>query len=416
MQAYETEFRIQHVLHTANDRFRDKISNETVRQCVVIAEVAFQMFFRDVRQIVKAGIEGGMRRQGEDEDDQQSSKDVDRERKRKLKAWMRNAEGILDFENDNYATLLRAISTSPEEIAKGLPGMAERQITTTVFATKLYNMVKDQHNHCIEAPVLSKGMFYPALKVAIKHIGKRSAVKKTSMFVIEVLRLTTEVLRIRFVPWKMQQAGRGHPPRVPVWNSWMSLGMANEMSEERAILLRLDEALHRVALDAQQDAMARDANVLWKASEIKLGDVLRYLESPMLPMDWAIPQQSSDYVKETYEYVRARYDNKKALHRLALLVGIVMSRSLPNIFPPMNTGELLERHMTRAETRRVAQGLAWVSKNKTKGMKDGSIFMTMFMTFIIGLYESESPLREYMKAHGDTLGNAWTDKHREFVE
>jgi hypothetical protein len=396
-----------------NERFSDKVPNTMVRQCVVIAEVAFTMFFRDVRQIVKAGVEGDINRQVEDGDDEQSGEHAKKEQKAKLKSWLRNGEGILDYENDNFATLLRAISTSPEEIAKGLPGMAGSQITTTVFATKLYNMVMDRHNHAVEAPILPKGMFYPALRVAIKHIAKRSPVKKGSGFVIEVLRLTTDLLKIRFVPWKLQQAGPGHPHRVPVWNSWMSLGMANETSEQRAILLRPDEALHRAALDAQKDAMARDANVPWKTSEVKLTDVLRYLESPMLPMDWAIPQQSSDYVKQTYEYVRATYDSKKALHRLALLVGIVMSRSLPNIFPPVNTGEQLKAQMSRAETRRVAQGLPWVAKSKTKGMKDGSIFMTMFMTFIIGLYEPESPLREYMKTHGNSLGNGWTDKHRE---
>ena len=357
--------------------------------------------------MVKAGVEADINAGEGRGDDEQST-----ERKKKLKKWLRNGEGIMDFEHDNYAVLLRAIVTTPEEVAKGLPGMAERQITTMVFATKLYNMVTNRRNNPLEAPILLKGTFYPALKVAIKHIVKTGGEKIKPTFVIGVLRLTTELLKVRFVPWKGEQTGRGHPQRNPLWNSWISLGGTNQMSEQRTISLRPDEALHRAALDAQRVAIARDANMPWNTVEMNLTDLLQVLDNPMLPSDWAIPQQSTEYVKATYEYVRDTYDCKKPLHRLALLVGIVMSRSIPSIFPPSDLPDRLTTKMSRTETRRVAQGLPWVSRTKTKGMKDGSIFMTMFMTFIIALYESESPLREYLKTH-PTLGPAWTEKHRE---
>jgi hypothetical protein len=397
-----------------NDRFSDKIRDADLRKCIVVAEVAFVMYFRDVRQLVKAGVEMDMKRVVEDSDSDDCSEQVKSQRKRNLKKWLKNGNGILDYEDDNYATLLRAVATTPHEIAKGLPGMEEQKMTTMAFATTLYNMVMDRHNHGLEAPVLAKGTFYPALTVAIQHIRKRSTTRKQSAFAIEVLRLTTELLKIRFVPWKLPSSGRGHPNKVPVWNSWMSLGVANEVNEQRAILLRPEEALQRAALDAQRDAMARDVNVPWSAAAIQLTELLRYLDSPMLPSDWVIPQQSTDYVRETYEYVRGCYDRKKGVHRLALLVGIVMSRSLPNIFAPIDTGtRYLGGTTTQAETRQAVQRVPWISKAKTKGMKDGSIFMSMFMTFVIGLYETESPLRKYMKTHQDSLGNPWTDKHSE---
>ena len=397
-----------------NDRFSDKIKDNDLRKCVVIAEVALLMYFRDVRQLVKVGVEADMKRAAEDSDEEECSEPVKVQRKKSLKKWLKNGNGILDYDDDNYATLLWAIATTPHDVAKGLPGMEGQRMTTAAFATKLYNMVMDRHNHALEAPVLAKGTFYPALTVAIQHIRKWSTAKRRSAFVIEALRLATELLKIRFVPWKLPSSGRGHPNRVPVWNSWMSLGAANEVNDQRAILLRPEEALQRAALDAQRDAMARDVNVPWSTKGIQLTDLLRYLDSPMLPSDWAIPQQSTDYVKETYEYVSVCYDSKKPLHRLALLVGIVMSRSLPNIFAPIDTGaRYLGRTTTRAETRQAVQGIPWVSKTKTKGMKDGSIFMSMFMTFVIGLYEAESPLRKYMKANQDSLGGPWTDKHSE---
>jgi hypothetical protein len=36
----------------------------------------------------------------------------------------------------------------------------------------------------------------------------------------------------------------------------------------------------------------------------------------------------------------------------------------------------------------------------------------MFLTFIIALYDSNSPLRRYMAEHDGNLGDLWTNKHR----
>jgi hypothetical protein len=38
----------------------------------------------------------------------------------------------------------------------------------------------------------------------------------------------------------------------------------------------------------------------------------------------------------------------------------------------------------------------------------------MFATFIIALYDPNSPLRQYMAQHQDSLGDLWADKHSTF--
>lgn len=175
--------------------------------------------------------------------------------------------------------------------------------------------------------------------------------------------------------------------------------------------MRPEEAIHKAALDAQQIAMGRDANISWSLNDIKLRNLASEIDHDSLPSDWTIPAQSSGYVLETYNYVRDIYNNKNEIHKLALLVSIVLSRCLPNIHAPSDSHKLLSGLSSKADTHRSVRSLPWVAKSKTKGSKESHIHVTMFATFIIALYDSESPLRKYMAQHDNSLGNLWTDKH-----
>jgi len=157
--------------------------------------------------------------------------------------------------------------------------------------------------------------------------------------------------------------------------------------------------------------MGRDANISWRFNDIKLRDLANVINHHSLPSDWTIPARSSDYVLATYNYVRDIYNNKNDIHKLALLVAIILGHCLPNIHAPTDAPKYLNNLLTQADTRRAARDLPWVAKTKTKGSKESHIHMTMFATFIIALYDSDSPLRKYMAQHDNSLGDLWTDKH-----
>jgi hypothetical protein len=409
MQIYETTFRIQHAILGKTDRWKNQVSDGAVRQAVVIAEVAFNMYFNDVKSIVKKGVEGDIERFAMEDEVMNVARGIGKHRRERLKEWITKGTDMLNY--DSYVTLLRALASTPEEVVAGLPRMGETEITTMVFAESLYKMVQDPARNPVKAPILAKGAFLPALKVAIQHIGKLSTVEHKVKFVVHVLQLTTELLKIKFIPWSARHEGAGRPPRVPVWNSWASLGAKDEEKGGLSMTLRPEEAMHKAATDAQKAAMRRDAYAPWSAGDVKLRDLDSSLERRNLPDDWVIPQQSSGYVLETYEYVRDTYDEKNDVHRLALLVGIVMSRCLPDIFPPGTTATRLKGAKSRAETRQIAKNLPWTSKTKTKGTKESAVFMAMFVTFIIAIYDGSSPLRRYMQEHEESMGGLWTDKH-----
>jgi hypothetical protein len=392
----------------AKDKFKDRFSDPTLRQAVSVADVAFVMFFNDVKAIVKAGVEADI--SATDAHDNPSHEVRLRDRRHRLKQWLRMDSGLLDYAGDNYANLLRVLVTDPALVVRGLPDASHHEMSTMAFAQSIYDMVASPTRHPLGAPILPKGAFWPAIQVAVAHITVLAPTDPPK-FVVNVLRITAEHLKIRFVPFKKRHNGPGRPSHTPVWNSWASLGAPNPQQEVNALTLRPEEAIHRSALDAQMAAMGRDNHVTWALSDIKLRDIATYINRNSLPSDWAIPCQSTGYVLETYQYVRDSYDNKNDVHKLALFIAIILGRCLPSIHAPNDTSKHLKACTTKSETRRLVRSLPWVSKAKTKGSKESHIHVTMFTTFIIALYDSHSPLRKYMAQHQNSLGDLWADKH-----
>ena len=407
-QTYETEFKIKHIRYICKDKFIDRVSDSTLREALCVADVAFNMFFNDVKVMVKAGVLANIA-SGADEDTPGLQLRLN-ERKRNLKNWLSLNSGLLDYGVDNYAHLLRIIVTDPALVVRGLPGTTDSEMSTTAFAQSLFDMVINPTRNPAGAPILPKGAFWPALQVAVDHLIAMAPADPPK-FIVNVLRITTEYLKIHFVPWRKDHIGPGRQSRTPVWNSWATLGISDPNRDMNSLSLRPEEVIHKAALDAQHIAMGRDANVSWNLKDVKLRNLATAIDHDALPSDWTIPAQSTSYVLDTYKYVCDIYDNKKELHKLALLVSIILGRCLPNIHTPSDTHRLLADKATKAETRHFVRTLPWVSKSKTKGSKESNIHITMFTTFIIVLYDSGSPLRKYMAEHDDSLGNLWTDKH-----
>ena len=120
-------------------------------------------------------------------------------------------------------------------------------------------MVEYLTRNPLGAPILPKGAFWPAIQVAIAHIKAMAPVDPPN-FVVNVLRLTTEIIKIHFIPWSKMHDGPGRPSQIPVWNSWASLGASDPNRGINTLTLRPEEAIHRAALKAQQIAMDRDVN------------------------------------------------------------------------------------------------------------------------------------------------------------
>jgi hypothetical protein len=331
-----------------------------------VADIAFNMFFNDVKSMVKAGVEANITARSEE--DSPGIQIQNREQRTKLKQWLSLGSGYLDCGDGNCANLLHIIVTDPQLIVRGLPGTTNNEMSPIDFAKSLYEMVTHPNRNPVGAPVLPKGAFWPALQVAVAHINPLvpPPPSDASQFVINVRRLTAEFLKICFIPWKKHHEGPGRQSQIPIWNFWASLGASDPHRDINSIALRPDEAIHKAAMDAQQMAMGRDANVSWSLNELQLRNLENVIKYDSLPSDWAIPAQSSGYVLNTYNYVRDIYNGKNNVHKLALLVSIILGCCLPNIHAPQDTHRLLSNQNTRAGTRNDVRSLPWISNPKQR--------------------------------------------------
>ena len=120
------------------------------------------------------------------------------------------------------------------------------------------------------------------------------------------------------------------------------------------------------------------------------------LACTLLPYEWNIasmtwPQSfNSNYVEATYTWVCNNYDGTKPLHKLTLVYAMIFSKCLPNI---CNNTKPLNVSSTQDSISLVHQ-CPWVTHKdpNCKGNKNPISFVVMMTTFIISIYEDQSPL------------------------
>jgi hypothetical protein len=277
------------------------------------------------------------------------------------------------------------------------------------------------------APVLKNGSFLPVLTVAHKYLmllelshgGSQETDTGSNVFVSGIIKLSLKIFKINFFPApKRRVHSAGAPPTKPIWDSWGNIGRKDKgkgLPSGNSFVLPRTTVLPAATI-AFNNAIANDSNADWFANSLDLQTLKTVLSKTSLPKDFKLPLLSQvEYIDRMYAWVRENYDGTKPLHHLALLVGIIVASSLlPNLFIPKDLKKLFEsgRADMPDKVRRIYEEMNWDRKSSTSGMKEKSVFISMFTTFIIAIYERESPLRRHMETtdrHG--LGDAWTAKH-----
>jgi hypothetical protein len=411
LQAYEAAFRIRHVLAHCSQTLRSDISDDSLRKGVIIADMALDMYFNDVKAIVATGVDANIQELSANADDSDIGNFIKpKDRRASLAAWMKVVHP-LDYGQNAFTHLVKAIASTLDDISTGLPNLEMQRMSLESFASLLYDMGQEDAGSGVEAPILSKGQFLPVLKVAIKSIGSLAPLVSRKKFVICALGKAAEFNKIHFIPWSQPQHGPGRRAKTPVWNSWMQLGAPPPAQGNAGTCVSLGSAgMAQVALAAQKRAEAADTNADWTAGDVNLDNLHLMLERTKLPSDWEIPTECSEQTKATYLWFKNHYDRCNVAHHLGIIIAIILSRNLPNLFAPDDTTFKLEGK-NRIQTREIARAAPWVTKPGRRGMKEPSVFLSMFSTFIAALYCEESPLREDMKLNNGAMGKNWTDKH-----
>ena len=392
-----------------------------------IVEIAFMALVDDAKQLVAEGVRHDIARcisQASSVQERESAIHRGKEREGFLKTWLGFKKPLAYYQRSvvetTLPTLIQAVVSSPGSIIDGLPNLHKHRMTQKQFVDSLLTMTSPlTANPTIYAPVMKKGSFFPLLveaRRALTNICPDSGDDADAVptFVRKFFTLALDHLDIRFVPSHPPRTeGRGSPLRAPVFNSWAHLGL-RDFSSAPKVHIPVPSSSQRDADIAHENAVADDSLAAWSTAELTIDTLYTVLRKTRLPFDFVTPTRSDvAYVDETYTWVRTHYDGSKSLHHLALLVAIIAASLLPRLFADAdNTSRsAFSTADTPEKVRRIYEDVGWIAKKK-KGMLNKSIFVAMFTTFIIALYEKDSPLRKRMKKSGrQGLGEPWTKKH-----
>jgi hypothetical protein len=388
-----------------------------------ILEIALHAFFDDTRQLVADGVRADVEASisaAASEDARKAAVRHGKDRKKSLKHWLSLETPLAYGQNDSketYQALLQAVVSNADNLVNGLPGLQPNSMAPMEFVNLLLGMSSPSSAAALSAPVMANGLFLPTLKDAHRSLldlaGEEDPVARHS-FVSKLFLRAVRHLCIHFVPFHLPNVNRpGAPYRKPVFNFWANLGLQDatrSLPTYRA--LPPPSTSQSAAAIALSSALATDSNAQWLEAQLSLASLRSILHKSHLPGDFRTPTLSGmKYVDDTYSWVRDAYDATRPLHHLALLIAIIASRLVPRLFLPKDINKETFRSAGPQQVQQIYNTIPWEFRPKN-GMTDKSIFVAMFATFIIALYEPGSPLRQHMLASGKGgLGDAWTKKH-----
>jgi hypothetical protein len=390
-----------------------------------ICHIAFDAFFDDTKSLVTKGVRSDIaHRKASATTQKQFSELSDRAalRESSLASWLKLNFPLSYKESggkEPYKLLLMAISPDDQTVAYGLPNGNRSHTTCSALADSLFRMSTSDNPSSIKAPVVRTGSFLPVLRVvneSLFTLAARSGVSsndKRKVFVVNVFHKCLRLFDIKFVPSSKPATGAaGRPHSTPLYNFWDNLGGA-DASDIPQIVPAPRPVVHPATI-AYNNITDTDCYADWSANGLKIENIKRILKKKTLPKDYTPPTGSSiAYVNNTYDWVRENYDANKPLHHLALLIAIIASNSiLPYFYYPEKQKHLFKNADSRSDVRKIYEDMEWISKGKVKGMVEPTIFVAVFTTFIIALYEEDSPLRMHMKTRSrQGFGEPWREKH-----
>jgi hypothetical protein len=423
-QTYQAKFRISYFVEVDPPASYPGLSSTDERRAMRIAEIAFMALFDDTRQLVADGVRSDIAsRVLQAETPLQKSKETKRgkDREKYLKEWLKSEQPLKYGHGgggETFQALLQAVVPAEMDIAYGLPNITDHSMTRSRLVDLLIAMSTPSSPSRPSAPVMKDGTFLPVLKEAhriLLVLSQETTNDSRRSFVSSYFFRAIEHLRISFVPsHPSSPSGPGAPRTKPVFNSWALLGLPQSRPLHHPLPQpsAYPSSSQQAADVALASTLASDSNSEWFVKPITLATLHTVLHKTSLPADFAaVSHGKEEYVTNTYNWVRANYDGTNTIHHFALVVSIIASSLIPRLFMPKDVKSHFLGADSREGVRKAYHTVPWVIREK-KGMADASIFISMFTTFIIALYEPTSPLRQHIdQSPRKGLGNAWTDKH-----
>ncbi|OCH83892.1 hypothetical protein OBBRIDRAFT_808657, partial [Obba rivulosa] len=424
--AYEAIFRMHLVMHGV---IPDSIKADSAleRKAYAIANVFMSIYLRDVVQAVQSVMAPVIARFKSDPDERLSRRGHSCEEA--LQSWA-SLTYPLEMTTAAFRPLLLILTIEDDDPPSALPGPADNVVSTERFVKVLWSMCRPSNPDPIRSPLFRSGYAPRALQCAVKFIirlaSSLSATEHESLILRALLRACSHY-RVAFVPWAQRRDGRGRPSHRAQVNEWKMLGRTPAVNDIIPVTGRQVRDPHpddRMP-SATQFTKAHTVshfNAAWSVQDISLGRLGPYLSRTVPPSDWKPMTNVTErdgIVHRTYKWVVNNINMSDDAHKFAMLAGIVMAKSVPNIFHESDVfdaeySSLRLKGKSLSSTDRVRH-LRWRGLPKTssgrKGFKSASPFISMVPTAIIALIEDASPLLEQCNQGKPGLDSKWTSKH-----
>ncbi|KIN99500.1 hypothetical protein M404DRAFT_10368 [Pisolithus tinctorius Marx 270] len=404
---YRATFHILHAQYTLPPTFEATQRDHATRMCSYLFNIALQVHEDDIRNLVKEGVTQSTQRHNS----------LKTERLLALENWLSIKDKPLGYGNSAYTHLVQAICKESHMLIHGLPMSAQNPQSVSWFAETLISSA-DSSSCSTHAPFIAGGGGLHVMRAALGEARKYLEHDTDSNHndIIAIIVKVANKRQIMNIPWSPDRTGgRGRPQSNVVHDVWINLGKPSIGQENRTQFLAPSERRNHAASQSAIAAATSDSRAPWSIDNTSIQDLHQILNHENLPIEWDISHVAlsncQEYVKETYHWVEEHYNGSKPAHQTAILLAIIFSSILPNIMHH-KCPEHLRISSSQSTITHAVRTSPWQAPPPgRKGFSDHNPFIVMMSTFIIAMYEPESPLRQYIRTHNGALGASWTDKH-----
>jgi hypothetical protein len=334
-------------------------------------------------------------------------------------SWGNQATTSAATSATNYRSLATLLTVDPANPGSGLVKSTERWNYIRVAKQMVEQGVKGF------VPAYKFGYFRTALELAYPEIKKYSPRPETAdQYALAIIARTMEMMKIHFVPWYPPSNRRGEVSRLAHHDHWLFLDHTSSASPLAGTETAGNSSPRTTyTLLADRDAAA-DPCAPWSIPD-SIQDMGPLWNKTTLPTDWSLTHAylnklaknpKTQYVHDTYNYIPQVYDGSNWKHHLSLVLAILVSAILPQVFCSEAGKDSIDILQGEGMVTNAIRKLSWVKtpNSKHKGVTARAPYITMLTTAILALLEEKSPLREHLKANKDSFGLPWTEKHGEY--
>ncbi|KAF9219655.1 hypothetical protein BS17DRAFT_821483 [Gyrodon lividus] len=249
------------------------------------------------------------------------------------------------------------------------------------------------------------------IKLAASHASFQP--KDILPFCAQAISYACYALKINHIPWSRNPTGRvGAQSSTIIHDVQLNLSThPPPPSSPTTSYFTRDQSTHALAICSSEKVQASNPRGEWSALDVELltfHSVLHKLVPPMeFDIDNATLGKVSDYITKAYNHSKTSFNGTQPLHQLAIIVTIAMAGLLLNAFPP----DCLSALANPSQYKSFLHSLLWVICINCGGITNPQPFIVMVITFIINMFDLDSPICKCLTSSPTPGIDNWTTKH-----